>query len=241
MSSSVANQAARSLVGVAALDRRTRISLRSRNRSGFRALGLAGLRSRSRSGTAIAGGFATDFTLFAAEQVFDQLENRAAIEFVSFRLRNFFTGRNGASLLANRDLSAGLRGARSFAAGFRSALASFASVNRYSLGFEQVRNVIEQVANRRRVALFLERLFANVREADLLAGRRTRLGTSRRTRLSTSRRTFCTWGTRGGLASIALAAVTVTPKNAFQKFKTEPLAAQGHAHQERSKNHFASH
>ena len=41
-------------------------------------------------------------------------------------------------------------------------------------------------------------------------------------------------------ASIALAAATaVQPKHAIQKFKTEPLAAQGYAHQERSKNRLA--
>jgi hypothetical protein len=43
-------------------------------------------------------------------------------------------------------------------------------------------------------------------------------------------------------ARIALAAATaVEPKHAIQEFKTEPLAAQGDAHQERSKNRLASH
>jgi hypothetical protein len=43
-------------------------------------------------------------------------------------------------------------------------------------------------------------------------------------------------------ASFALAAATaIEPKHAIQKFEAEPLAAQGHAHQERSKNRLASH
>jgi hypothetical protein len=43
-------------------------------------------------------------------------------------------------------------------------------------------------------------------------------------------------------ASIALAAATaVQPEHAIQEFETEPLAAQGDAHQERSKNRLASH
>jgi len=52
-----------------------------------------------------------------------------------------------------------------------------------------------------------------------------------------------TWLTGSDLgASFALAAATaVQPEHAIQEFKTEPLAAHGHAHQERPKNRFASH
>jgi hypothetical protein len=52
-----------------------------------------------------------------------------------------------------------------------------------------------------------------------------------------------TWLTSSDLgARFALAAATaVQPEHAIQEFKTEPLAAHGHAHQERSKNRFASH
>jgi hypothetical protein len=43
-------------------------------------------------------------------------------------------------------------------------------------------------------------------------------------------------------ASFALAAATaVEPQHAIQEFKAEPLAAQGYAHQERSKNRLAFH
>jgi len=227
----------------------------------FRGLGRSRGRSLLGRSSATASGLAATSLalarLNAAENVFKQFDDWAAIQLVALRLANLFAGgRFAASYLlacgrfAASYLLASLNFASRFAAsGFwaaslrgRTSAASLRLVANASLRFKQLRNVIEQITNRS--AMVLVALFATT--ARFFAASRLCFFAASGLRFFTNGgcRTALGWlfatGDLG--ASFAIAAVTaVQPKDAIEKFKAEPLIAQDYAHQERSKNHLAFH
>jgi hypothetical protein len=124
-----------------------------------------------------------------------------------------------ASRIARNGFRAGFRGA---------AFDGFArhGVALNALRLKHVSQAVEQITHRGNPALFASATIGLSAGSGLCTG--SYLGAG------------ITGGDLG--ASVALAAATaVQPEHAIQEFKTEPLAAHGHAHQERSKNRFASH
>ena len=224
-----------------------------------------------RSGATATGGttdFASDFTagatrlilLAVAEEVFEQLKHRAAIQLVALRLTGLFASRFASSnLLAGRFASsnrvagaarllaarltallrlAGLL-ASLFASRFASgdllagwlrgaALGSFASLRLAigALGLAQILQAREQVADWSGAALLA--FAAGTLATSLVASGIASGG------LWASLDGF----TGGDLGASAAATAILSPQ---VEFETEPLAAQGDAHKERSKNGFAFH
>jgi hypothetical protein len=213
---------------------------------------LRGLAWGSGRGLAWDGGAAAGATasvttnvavVFAAEQAFEQLDNRSAIQLVALRLRSFanrLTGLASGLTSIAALLATNLAALHWFAGGFgAAALVGFAASDRVTnrpLGLEHVPDVVEQIADRGSVAAL------DLATAIVTTSRASRVtGLDLDTRITGLDGTdLLTGGDLG--ARIALAAATaVQPKHAIQKFKTEPLAAQSYAHKERSKNRLASH
>jgi hypothetical protein len=192
------------------------------------------------------------------EQALEQLDDWATIELVALRLSNLLasSGTTGAATLVQLlhpttsrlagNLLTSLRADLATADGLgAAALGCLAALRLTSvtLSLEQVLDVVEQVANRGRPALA-----AFLATASLFAASRLRTASRLHaaclfTTSGFGAAALASFFAAGDLgASFALAAATaVQPEHAIQEFKAEPLAAQGYAHQERSKNRLAFH
>lgn len=240
--------------------------LRSLGRS--RGSGRSGLGRSSAVATSGTSDFATDFAALAAlvaatENALKQFDHRTAVQLVALRsfafllasgfasnllaslhwaasVAGFFAGADFAALLhfagllasrfASNNLLASLDRAASGLGAAAFGRATSATLTNRALALEQVFQTCEQVAYRGSAALLA---LATIGGTGWFACLRASCFTGLRA-------SFFTTGDLG--ASFALAAATaVQPEHAIQEFKAEPLAAQGYAHQERSKNRLGSH